>query len=490
MRYFFIASLLASLCCLWQSPAALAEPVSVQVSPSTVRQVDTRYLSLALDTSVLLGGEWWTAKNQLDLSDPRLRVLTQALAPAYLRLGGTDADRVYYHFEEGPAPQPLPAGYTLLLKRQRWQELMDFAHDVQMPVIFTLNAGPGPRSADQVWQSDNARSLVSHATQAQDPVAVWELGNEINGFGPLLNVWLSPSQYGRDLLEARKLLQSTGSPARLAGPASAFWPLWQEPLAVLPEALRVGGAALDIVSWHYYPQQSSRCPLATRRARLKTLLQPDALDTILSSASSVHKQQQQSAVQAESWLGETGHAQCGGEPGISGRYVSSLWWLDQLGLLAKSQQVQVRQALVGSDYGLLDETSGEPTPDYWASLLWKRLMGPGVLQTQQTGPPSLRTYAHCRPDQKGWTLLLLNLDPEQALPVYLPYPHPQAQLYQLSARSLDSRQLRLNGKTLVFHTQLPELKGQPLSHSQLSLPPASASFVAFDFPNWPGCQGA
>src|SRR5919201_613535 len=83
---------------------------------------------------------------------------------------------------------------------------------------------------------------------------------------------------------------------------------------------------------------------------------------------------------AEVWLGESGNAQCGGEPGVSDALAGTLWWVDQLGALARrGQRVVFRQTLVGSDYGLLDDQTLDPRPDYWASILWKRVMGTKVL---------------------------------------------------------------------------------------------------------------
>lgn len=482
--------LLTALLLLGLTPCARASAPGVQVSTDLLKEVDPRYLSIALDTSVLLGGTWWTRRQALDLQQPDLLTLTRALAPAYLRVGGTDADKVFYALP-GSASQTRPAHDSLVLDADRWEALTTFARQVQLPLIFALNAGPGPRDAAGRWQIDNARSLLAHATQRQDPVAVWELGNEINGFGPLHGFWLSGQQYGQDLHRARQLLAQQAPGTRLAGPASAYWPLLGEPLAVAPAALRSGGAALDIVSWHYYPQQSARCPLRTRPAGLRTLLEPAALNEMARQLAHVRRAQQQDAAGKPIWLGETGHAQCGGAPGISDRFVSSLWWLDQLGLGATlpGLQLQVRQALVGSDYGLLDEHSLKPRPDYWASLLWQRLMGPRVLQLRLTGQnqPRLRAYAHCHP-QSGWTALLINLDPEKALSLYWPYPRERSQLYQLSAPALDSPELQLNGQTLRFDGQLSPLKSQPLASSQLQLPPASASFVQVNLPNWPGCQ--
>ncbi|HEX8950204.1 MAG TPA: glycoside hydrolase, partial [Polyangia bacterium] len=87
------------------------------------------------------------------------------------------------------------------------------------------------------------------------------------------------------------------------------------------------------------------------------------------------------------YIDETGNAQCGGAPGISDAFAGSLWWLDELGRLARrGTPVVVRQSLSGADYGLLREPSLDPRPDYFASLLWRRLMGRRVLAVAAAPP--------------------------------------------------------------------------------------------------------
>ena len=49
--------------------------------------------------------------------------------------------------------------------------------------------------------------------------------------------------------------------------------------------------------------------------------------------------------------------------------------------MCRRQPRRARQTLAGADYGLLDEETLEPTPDYWASLLWRRCMGTAVHDT-------------------------------------------------------------------------------------------------------------
>ena len=82
---------------------------------------------------------------------------------------------------------------------------------------------------------------------------------------------------------------------------------------------------------------------------------------------------------AELWCGECGPHNGGGVRHVTDTLASSFWYVDALGALASRGFAQHgRQALVGSHYGLLAETTHLPNPDYWALLAWKRLMGVGV----------------------------------------------------------------------------------------------------------------
>ena len=57
------------------------------------------------------------AVDSYDFARPRLRLLAGALAPAYLRIGGTDADHTVYRLDEGASIVLLvgvPAGTKLI----------------------------------------------------------------------------------------------------------------------------------------------------------------------------------------------------------------------------------------------------------------------------------------------------------------------------------------------------------------------------------------
>jgi heparanase 1 len=270
-----------------------------------------------------------------------------------------------------------------------------------------------------------------------------------------------------------------------------FWPVLGEPLSVfygfMPAYLQQSGGVVDVVSWHYYPQQSRRGPIATRRADPARLLDPANLDEAGYWADKMRAWRDAYAPGKPLWLGETGNAQFGGEPGLSDVYLADLWWLDELGLMAqKGVQVVVRQTISGSNYGLIDDTTLVPRPDYWASLLWKRLMGPQVYATSVTGENSsrLRIYAQAYPDSRV-SLLLINLDPGKDAVVSLPGLVGKAYtIYSITAPDVLGQEVDLNGQPLHLTQDgaLPETTGveQPTSdHPTVTTHPLSYSFITY-----------
>jgi heparanase 1 len=111
---------------------------------------------------------------------------------------------------------------------------------------------------------------------------------------------------------------------------------------------------------------------------------------------------QKLAPDAEIWLGEGGGQDCASGSDThqlkSNEMTDVYWWLDALGALARSgQQRWLRETLAGGWYGLVNLTSMEVYPDFYAALLFSKLMGPEVLAaTVTTGVQySPKAYAHC-----------------------------------------------------------------------------------------------
>jgi hypothetical protein len=444
---------------------------TVTVDPTRVQAtVDERYLSFAIDTAVLVGGAWWDGSSStsggrgtvnatpIDFSDAKLRLLARELSPAILRVGGTEADLCYYSMDPlHPVASP-PSGFESVLTAARWDELAGFSHDLGLDLMFTLNAGKGTRDASGRWQPDQARSLLEHAQAQGQDVAVWELGNEVNAYWLTQGLFdaVSGERYARDYELARGLVRSLFPTSQVAGPSSAYWPILGEPLGFLfgveqPFLEHVQGD-VDIVTWHFYPTESSRTPFRVRPATESNMLWPYTLGEAAGWADQVAGWRDANKPNARVWVGETGPAQCGGEPGLSDTFVSTFWWLDQLGSLARhGQELQVRQDLVGADYGLLRASDLSPNPDYWSSVLWKKLMGRTVYDASVTGGGELvRAYAHGTPGGSGVTLLLLNLSETRSARITLSgTTGSQATQYQVTAAGPLSRDLFLNGAPLA-----------------------------------------
>ena len=97
-------------------------------------------------------------------------------------------------------------------------------------------------------------------------------------------------------------------------------------------------------------------------------------------------------------------------------------------------KVIMHNTLASSDYGLLDENTFAPRPNYWAALLWRRLMGATVLDPHTSPIPNVYVYAHCLQNHLGGvTLLVINADRQQVHEITLP---SDAERYTLTAKRL------------------------------------------------------
>lgn len=489
------------------SLASYAASVAVDLS-KPVNITAPEYLSFAIDLSQVVGGKWWNPNATqiesgsgtvhapiFDFNRPRLDTLARGLAPAYLRIGGSESDKAYYDLS-GAAISSLPPGFQSVLTAQEWDGVNDFARRNGLQVVFTLNAGPATRKGDESWDGANAGELMRYTARHGYPVALWELGNELNIFWFVhgLKAQVSPQQYHRDLQTARTLAGQYTSTARFAGQGSAFWPVLGEPLSFffgfMPTYLEQSGNLVDQVSWHYYPQQSRRGPIASRRAFPSRLLDPNNLDEAGYWADRVRTWRDRYAPGKPIWLGETGNAQFGGEPGLSDVYLGGLWWNDQLGLLARGgHSVVVRQTLSGLNYGMIDDADLTPRPDYWNSLLWKRLMGTQVFQAQATGDTAgrLRVYAQATAgaESDAVTVLAVNLDPQRDAVVSFPgFAGRAYRVYQVNAPDILGTELLLNGKALalVDDRTLPEIVGAArpgVDAPAETIHPLSYTFIVF-----------
>jgi heparanase 1 len=487
-------------------PADTTAKLTIDLS-APVATVDERYLSVAVDTAQVVGGLFWSAEPvaQLigqerqpvyDFGRPRLRALAAELAPAFLRIGGSDADRVFYDMTESPiAEEDLPEGFEFVLTAAQVDGIFEFAEALDFGVMFTLSAGPGARDEEGDWTPDMPRHLLEYVSANEYEVTLWELGNEWDRFPIILGVPATPEMAVREFATVRSLLGEFYDDFKLGGTSGAYWPSIGELIPIYGPFMEMGGGdSLDVVTWHYYPTQSERGGvLRTDPWEPGILLDPEDLDIALHWADEVIAYRDANAPALPVWLGESGHAQFGGQPGASDAFEGTFWWLDQLGALARREiQVSVRQTLSGSNYGLIDDVTLDPRPDYWASVLWRRLMGQRVLDVARTDVDELiRVYAHCSYERPGAvTVLAINLDEENDVRIEIDeISNADKETYVLTSEALDSSDLMLNGTLLRDDNGvLPPLEPEEIGSRPADVPPRAIAFIVYPNANAPACR--
>lgn len=432
-RWLTVALVLILIGLVW---APVRTPTTIYLSVGFERgETSADFVGVAIDAAMLTGGDWWTdldgPPRPLDLSDADLQRWTRILAPAWIRLGGTEADKLWWQSPDDPvAAQPW-------LDRDDLTGFLTFTRAAGARPMITTSTGPRVRDGGD-WQPGQLQRLLGWLPE--DYNGVLEFGNEPGAhwlmFG--LRHQYGFDQYTEEFARARAL---TGK-VPLAGPANAFWPGIGEPLRPLVGSSRTflkNGANPAIFSWHYYPTQSSRCRVRTEGAEWESLVDIEAVDEFRRQAQRVRGWVDRYSPDSELWLGETGPAQCGGVDQLTNRFGSSLWWLTLLGTAAQTgQDTVIRQSLVGGDYALLaHRTRYSPNPDYWAQVLWNRLMGPRWFEVRGSGAV-IQAYAHCDPVTPGvLTLLTVNLKPVP-ITLILPDNQPRPTL-TVTSPSLDSR---------------------------------------------------
>lgn len=438
---------------------AVEPPAPVEIvcpAHGPVQRVDPRYLSFSIDISVFAGGLWWEGSGRsrrglgtlpvppLALGAKRLNRLVAALGPAYLRIGGSEADKIHYF------DAPSDEADSLTLSREQWDSLHQFIQRHDLKLVFTCKYGLFRRSEQGNWDGDELTRLLRYSCERGYDIAVFELGNELNAYWAFhgLRSQPGPRDLARDYDRFADLVLQWYPQARISGPGSAFWPRLGEAIRpftnITPRFLAYVQRPLDIVDWHYYPFQSERSPVRTRAAKLDNMLDPKSFAAYARYSRRLARLRDKLQPAAELWTGETGSAQCGGQPFLSDRWASSFWWADQLGLGAvRRQRVMVRQALIGGDYGMIDRLTLKPRPDYWVSWMWGQLMGEKVY-TVRSPAEHLRAYLHSSAVDSGKTLLLINLSAQDQVVDVLGLAAVKAR-YCLTARRLTSRKLRING---------------------------------------------
>lgn len=415
----------------------------------------------------------------LDLNARKLNILACALSPAFLRVGGSEADKIHYF------AAPEDEQDALVLHRHTWDALHQFVQRNHFKLAFTVKYGLFKRSQHGQWSDSEVESLLRYSAEQNYRIDVCELGNELNAYWAFHGLTSQPRAHhlAADYHTFAEVIKRYQPQAKIIGPGSAFWPRLGETIRPFSNITKrflqlchEADTTLDIIDWHYYPFQSLRTPLRTRTATPGRLLNPRALNDFKKYSLQLKAWRDQYYPNAQLWTGETGSAQCGGQPKLSDRFVSCFWWADQLGLGAQQgQSVMIRQSLIGGEYGLIDRLTGKPRPDYWLSWLWKQLMGEQVYDVKAQHP-LLRAYCHDSRNAGGKCLLLINLS-AKPMQINLDGLGEIDQQYAVTAKRLKSKKVLINGVKARF-------RGGRFSLADFPQLPVSVSIAKYSIHFW------
>jgi hypothetical protein len=465
-----------------------------------VHQTDERFQSYQIGFSHLTGGETWKsfeklggqpaksiaeareARSATDLENRRLRNLTAALAPLYIRYSGTTANNVYFQDNDAPQLAVPPKGYKVVLTRKSWKVALEFADAVNAKVVTSFTISSGVRDSNHDWTPAMAKPWLAYTRKLGRSIYAAELYNEPNAPEyPELPKGYSADQYGRDFNRFRSFMGKAAPAVKLAGPGNAMLGIPGVEAIMKPSPEDYAQAnprpRFAIFSYHFYPVLSQRCAAANSSQSIAAdkALDPEFLARPERQLLKITALRDRYAPGAPIWLTETGGAACGGlqwQP----TFLDMFRYADTHARLAKGGLDAIfTHALISGSNGVIDEKTLEPNASYWSAVLWRKLMGRRVLDAgvNQTG---LHVYAHClRGSRGGVALLALNMkDRADAVGV-----EGRAAVYSLTAPELQGKTVMLNGKPLAIgkDDSVPAMLPRAAS-GQVELAPYSVNFIA------------
>ena len=430
----------------------------------------------------------------IDLSNPRLRKLAAALGPAYVRVSGTWANSVYFQDSDHPTKPDAPSGFNGILTPKEWKGVVDFSQAVNAEIVTSVATSTGARDDRGVWTSEQARKLFEYTKSVGGRIAASEFMNEPT-FAKLGGApkGYDAAAFSRDIGVFRTFLQAIAPDTIFLGPGSVGEGLsvpTGDGVLKSQDLLQATGPVFDVFSYHLYAAASERCSKVA--ASLQTTAAAALSKDWLSRPEKINEfyahLRDEFAPVKPIWVTETADAACGGNPWAA-TFIDSFRYLVQHASLAQhGVKVIMHNTLAASDYGLLDQRTFAPRPNYWAAWLWRRFMGTTVLYPGPSPSSNTYLYAHCLRDHPGGVaLLVINADKYRALNITSP---SDAERYTLTAKQLQDTAVQLNGSTLQLNSDgdLPQLSGEPIRAGRASFAPASISFVTATNANNSSCQ--
>lgn len=488
-----------------------------------LRSVDRRLVSYNIEMAEITGGTFWkaytpgqiagtetfppvtdlrniTAMSELmqyyppvDLYHPRLRALAKELGPAWIRVSGTWATKTYYDFE-GTTHGKAPAGYQSVLTKEQWIGVLEFVKAVGGRLLISVSNCEGDHpdhgpldltQAEKIFAFSHRYGVDIDAVEFMNEPNMMEMSGAPAGY--------TPQDYARDQDILYSWVRKNYPDCLLVGPCTTGDPSIGSPedksmgagigsiapVCTTEELMKGTSVKLDVFSYHYYNGISER--LASMMPQAHWSAQTAHTDAYLAVAPACAKNhtglRDRFVRGGQMWVTESGDAGGGGNTWAS-TYLDVFRTLNELGSFAAiTDGVIFHNTLASSDYGFLQPETFVPRPNYFAVLLWNRLMGTVVYDCGGAAGQDAHVYCHSRRDGKpGIACLLINNSLTDPLQVVIP---EEAERYTLTAENVRSRVMCLNGRALTLSDTdaLPDLSGVKQEAGTVELAPGSCTFL-------------
>jgi len=493
----------------------------IQLDPNALkelRSIDPHLVSYNVEMTEVTGGTFWTAYTDaqidgteefpvitdwqdmgklqqwydpIDLYNPRLRKLAKDLGTAWVRVSGTWANKTYYDFD-GHTDGKVPEGFQNLLTKEQWIGVLEFVKHIGGKLLVSLANCPGIHAANEPWPFEQAELLFSFSRDYGVPISAAEFTNEPNMMAMSgLPQGYTAQDHARDHDIFGAWLRENYPECLFVGPCTVgdidmFGIGMDQAGGGIASALELittekllgdNKVKMDVFSYHYYNGVSERGAAMGGHWPVEKCLSEQYLGVAANCARQYVERRDRYVPGGQMWVTESGDAGCGGNTWAP-TYLDVPRTLNELGeFCTVTDGIIFHNTLASSAYGYLDHHDFTPRPNYFAVLLWNRLMGSICYDTGIAVEEGKHVYCHSRKDgQEGYVYLIIN-NSEEVTTLDLPV---DAVRYTLSGDGkMRSRVMCLNGRPLVLgeNDELPALEGEKQSAGTVELAPGSCTFL-------------
>ena len=389
-----------------------------------------------------------------------------------------------------------------VMSKKVFDDLYNLINSTGNTMLFDLNAfsrlpqrsesegdDVGAEGEVAPWDSWNSRLLLEHVKKMKYDV-ILQLGNEKLDT-PDIKREMSGRQVKEDYNRLNKLVDDIGferrpkivgpdvTRPRRAGDKTEKW---------LTDFLRAPALdSVDYLSWHQYYMDG-------REASEGDFLDPVVLDRFVQQSRLMKNIQKKNKWKKPIWITETSSAWGGGAENLSDRFAGVFPWIDKLGVAGEfCTKVVARQAMFSGKYQLIEKETLKPHPEYFASVLFKRLANNRILDVSLSKETRrFRVYARCAKSGPSTlpgsvVLIVLNLYNVEKSFALVDYELFEMEQYLLSAIKLTSDIVNLNGEPLLMQgDQLPPMKGKSVAQP-VTIPPRTVGYYVVDKVNLNVC---